>query len=51
MPGERFGADDGATLNYIRALETWWKLYPGFEKVIEGAVMENGRYYFNCLTE
>lgn len=51
MPGERFGSADGATLNYIRALEAWWTRYPGFEKVIEGAIMADGRYYFNCLTE
>lgn len=49
MPGERLGADDGPWISYLRALEAFGRAFPGFEKVVEGAEVRDGRYYAWCL--
>ena len=49
MPGENAGPADGPWLSYLRSLESWGTLFPGFEKVVEGAVVKDGRYHFWCL--
>ncbi|WP_213295577.1 Orn/Lys/Arg decarboxylase N-terminal domain-containing protein [Paraburkholderia sacchari] len=51
MPGESAGAADGPWLSYLHSLEYWNETFPGFEKVVEGAVVENGRYQFWCVKE
>ncbi len=49
MPGENCGPDDGPWLSYLRAMEAWGREFPGFEKIVEGAVTEDGRYQFWCV--
>ncbi|SFZ79507.1 Orn/Lys/Arg decarboxylase N-terminal domain-containing protein [Chitinimonas taiwanensis] len=49
MPGENFGADDGPWLSYMRAMQEWTTLFPGFEKELEGSVLKDGVYHVWCL--
>ncbi len=49
MPGENVGSADGPWLRYLRAMEEWGRLFPGFEKIVEGAVVEGGKFHFWCL--
>ena len=51
MPGESFGPDDGPWLSYMRSLQDWGAAFPGFEKVLEGAVVEGGAYHVWCLKD
>ena len=51
MPGESFGPDDGPWLSYMRSLQDWGTAFPGFEKVLEGAVVEGGAYHVWCLKD
>jgi arginine/lysine/ornithine decarboxylase len=51
MPGESIGANDGAFLGYLRALESWDRRFPGFEHDTHGVEMEHGAYHIHCLTE
>ena len=48
MPGESCGPADGPWLTFLRAMEAWGTEFPGFEKIVEGSVTENGRYQFWC---
>jgi arginine decarboxylase len=51
MPGESAGAADGPLLEYLAALETFDKRFPGFEHDIHGVERDtNGNYAIECLT-
>lgn len=49
MPGENLGEQDGPWLTYMRLLQEWGKEFPGFEKIVEGAVNEGGQFSLWCL--
>jgi arginine decarboxylase len=49
MPGENAGPADGPWLSFLRALEDWGRRFPGFEKIVEGAVLKDGNYHFWCV--
>lgn len=49
MPGENAGPEDGPWLAFLRSMENWGKEFPGFEKIVEGAVVEDGKYHFWCI--
>jgi arginine decarboxylase len=49
MPGENIGPADGPWLTFLRAMEDWGREFPGFEKIVEGAVVQDGRYHFWCI--
>jgi arginine decarboxylase len=51
MPGESFGPEDGPWLSYMRALQDWGAAFPGFEKVLEGAVARDGAFHVWCLKD
>lgn len=51
MPGESAGPLDSPYLSYLRALEEWDALFPGFEHDTHGVDHVNGRYYISCLKE
>ncbi|WP_322053329.1 Orn/Lys/Arg family decarboxylase [Paraburkholderia bannensis] len=51
MPGENAGATEGPWLRYLRTLEHWNDTFPGFEKVVEGSVVEEGRFKFWCVKD
>ena len=42
MPGEQAGADDGPIIGYLRALERYDALFPGFEHHTHGIEIEDG---------
>jgi arginine decarboxylase len=35
----------------MRSLQDWGTAFPGFEKVLEGAVVEGGAYHVWCLKD
>ncbi len=49
MPGEDFGPDDGPYLGYLRALQAWDRLFPGFGHDIHGVENVGGAYHIYCL--
>ena len=50
MPGESCGAADGPLLQYLSALETFDKRFPGFEHDIHGVARDTqGNYAIECL--
>ena len=49
MPGENIGPADGPWLTFLRSMEEWGREFPGFEKIVEGAVVEDGQYRFWCV--
>ncbi len=49
MPGESAGAPEGPHLTYLRALEDWDRLFPGFEHDTHGVDHQDGRYRVSCL--
>ena len=49
MPGENAGARDGPHLSYLRALEEWDQLFPGFEHDTHGVDHQDGQYRVSCL--
>ena len=49
MPGESLGADDGPWLTYLRALQEWSHLFPGFAKEVEGTEEINGVFHVLCV--
>jgi len=49
MPGEDLGPADGPWLGYLGVLERWGRAFPGFEKEVEGAVLDNGGFRIWCL--
>jgi arginine decarboxylase len=51
MPGESAGAADGPLLEYLAALESFDKLFPGFEHDIHGVARDtDGNYAIECVT-
>jgi arginine decarboxylase len=49
MPGESIGAADGPWLTYLRTLQEYGHLFPGFAKEVEGTEeMEDG-YHIYCV--
>ncbi|GAB3252133.1 Orn/Lys/Arg family decarboxylase [Chitinimonas naiadis] len=49
MPGESFGSQAEPWLSYMRAMQEWGRLFPGFEKEVEGSVVKDGVYHVWCL--
>jgi arginine/lysine/ornithine decarboxylase len=49
MPGEDAGPDDGPYLGYLRALQAWDRLFPGFGHDIHGVENIDGTYHIYCL--
>ena len=49
MPGEEFGLRDGPWLTYLRLLQNWGRLFPGFGKEVEGAEEIEHVYHVYCL--
>jgi arginine/lysine/ornithine decarboxylase len=49
MPGEDAGPDDGPYLGYLRALQAWDRLFPGFGHDIHGVENIDGSYHIYCL--
>jgi arginine/lysine/ornithine decarboxylase len=49
MPGEEVGPDEGPYLGYLRALQAWDKLFPGFGHDIHGVENIDGTYHIYCL--
>jgi len=51
MPGESAGAANGPLLEYLGALESFDKRFPGFEHDIHGVERDaDGNYAIECLT-
>ena len=51
MSGENFGGKESPQIAYLKALEKWDLLFPGFEHETEGAVIKGGKYYILCIKE
>jgi len=49
MSGERFGAEDGPWIGFLRGLQAWDEAFPGFEHVTEGAEIVDGTYHVLCV--
>lgn len=49
MPGEEFGPRDGPWLTYLRLLQDWGHLFPGFGKEVEGTEEIDDVYHIYCL--
>jgi arginine decarboxylase len=49
MPGENAGPDSGPCLEYLKALQDWDGLFPGFGHDIHGVESKNGIYFVYCL--
>jgi len=49
MPGENAGPESGPCLDYLRALQAWDRLFPGFCHDIHGVVSSDGTYFVYCL--
>ncbi|HVS22247.1 MAG TPA: Orn/Lys/Arg decarboxylase N-terminal domain-containing protein [Gammaproteobacteria bacterium] len=49
MPGESVGAADGPWLTYLRALQEYGHLFPGFAKEVEGTEERDGVYHIYCV--
>ncbi len=50
MPGENIGPPDGPWLTYLRALQEYGHLFPGFAKEVEGTEEKDGVYHVYCVT-
>ena len=51
MPGENAGAADGPFIGYLRALEEFDRLFPGFEHDLHGVDHIGGDYVITCVEE
>jgi arginine decarboxylase len=49
MPGENIGPADGPWLTYLRTLQEYGHLFPGFAKEVEGAEEHHGAYHIYCV--
>lgn len=49
MPGENIGPVDGPWLTYLRTLQEYGHLFPGFAKEVEGTEELNGVYHVYCI--
>lgn len=51
MPGENAGPADGPFIGYLRALEKFDRLFPGFEHDLHGVDHVRGDYVISCVEE
>ena len=51
MPGESVGGADGPWLTYLRTLQQYGELFPGFAKEVEGTQEHAGAYHIYCVKE
>jgi len=51
MPGERIGPKDGPILRYLRSLEEFDRMFPGFEHDSHGVDVVDGDYHIYCIKE
>jgi arginine decarboxylase len=51
MPGESVGPADGPWLTYLRTLQEYGHLFPGFAKEVEGTEERDGGYHIYCVKE
>ena len=51
MPGENVGSSDGPWLTYLRTLQEYGHLFPGFAKEVEGTEERDGVYHVYCMTD
>jgi len=51
MPGESVGPTDGPWLTYLRTIQDYGHLFPGFAKEVEGTEERDGTYHVYCLTK
>jgi arginine decarboxylase len=51
MPGENAGSNSGAILGYLRALQEFDRIFPGFEHDTHGVEIIDGSYYIYCIKE
>ena len=51
MPGECVGSADGPWLTYLRTLQEYGELFPGFAKEVEGTQEHAGVYHIYCVHE
>jgi len=50
MPGESIGKQDGPWLTYLRTMQEFGHVFPGFAKEVEGTEEKDGTYHIYCLT-
>lgn len=51
MPGENAGAAEGPYLSYLRSLQSWDELFPGFGHDTHGVENVGGTYHIYCLKQ
>ncbi len=51
MPGENAGPADGPLLGYLKSLEAYDRLFPGFTHDTHGVEAENGEYQVLCIRQ
>lgn len=51
LKGENAGAADGAFIGYLRALEEFDRLFPGFEHDLHGVDHVGGDYVITCVED
>jgi arginine decarboxylase len=49
MPGESLGAADGPWITYLRTLQEWGHMFPGFAKEVEGTEEVDGVFHVLCV--
>lgn len=49
VPGENAGPADGPILGYLKALEAYDRLFPGFTHDTHGVEVEDGVYHLMCI--
>jgi arginine decarboxylase len=49
MPGESLGAADGPWITYLRTLQEWSHMFPGFAKEVEGTEEIDGVFHVLCV--
>ncbi|MFD2176820.1 arginine decarboxylase [Veronia pacifica] len=51
MSGESFGDQNSPQIKYLRSLEVWDEMFPGFEKETEGTELHDGVYHVMCIKD
>ena len=51
MPGESVGPADGPWVRYLRMLQEYGHLFPGFAKEVEGTEERDGVYHIYCVKD
>jgi arginine decarboxylase len=49
MPGESLGPNDGPWITYLRTLQEWSHMFPGFAKEVEGTEEVDGVFHVLCV--